>query len=481
MQAVRTWADSFGLVFQEASQNLPGSSPTDQSQLLILLQTWARFMPTWLHASATALSIEKGVSKAESIGLAAKEIWVKLQTLISEALPRVAENATLAAAALCGSLHGNASSDLAGSVTSFLVKRLSEADGREWAERTTAVALGSAAASLPVTERERRGLAVEGLLRVYQRGESSGSARFAAGLALGLVGQSLGRRSAEESDDVMVTSASDVAPPRGRDSALVRRILGAFLAAILGGAGGEAVCPIVEQLAATWQVDALPHQRGGIADEWASVGAIAGLSQICAGGHLPALLSNPGSITGCLNLLKNLADIDRFKKGETSEPVLIAALLALPVLIPLGHRLELVSTSQAEQQLESLAGLLQNPAQTPPAVYAAAALSAGALLDSLLADGCPLSVSTIDQVFNPLGSPSGESSQGVAYRVGLLLGLANALGAGFGVSGRRDGTESRQGGRILDDEGRVAQAREAVQRLAKCVKEDSVSFPQSPV
>lgn len=407
--------------------------------------------------------------------LAAKEIWVKLQTLISEALPRVAENATLAAGALCGTFHGNASSDLAGSVTSFLVKRLAEADGREWAERSTAVALGSAAASLPITERERRGLAVEGLLRV-ERGESSGSARFAAGLALGLVGQSLGCRSAEESDHVMVTSAFDVAPARGGDSALVRRILGAFLASILGGADGEAVRPTVKQLAATWQVDALPHQREGIADEWAAAGAIAGLSQLCSGGHLPALFSNPGSISGCLNLLENLAEIGRFRKGETSEAVLTAAFLALPVLIPLGHRLELVSTSQAEQLLENLAGLLQTPAQTPQGVYAAAALSAGALLDSLLADGCPLSVSTIDRVLNLLSSPSGESSQGVAYRVGLLLGLANALGAGFGVSGRRDGSESRQGGRILDDEGRVAQAREAVQRLAKCVKEDSVSF-----
>ncbi|GAQ88025.1 ARM repeat superfamily protein [Klebsormidium nitens] len=461
-EAVRNWAAGFAQVFQEASQSLPGSSPTDQTQLLTSLSTWSRFIPTWLQALALALSVENDVSKAEGVGLAAKEIWSTIQALITEGIPRAAENATLAAAGLCSALHGNASGNLAVSVTSFLAKRLGQVAGHDWAERATAVALGAATGSLPITAREQKGLAVEALLGVYLSDDVSSGALFAAGLALGLVAQSLSHRGADEP-----TLAADVTSQTGGESVLVKRILRSFSTALWSGVGNETAREIVRRLAATWQVEVVPRQQ---VDEWAATGAIAGLSQMCSRGRLPGVLSNPGSISGLLNLVDNLTGADRTQSGGSADPVLIAALLALPVLTPLAHRLELVSSSKAEQRLERLSVILQQPSEYTGAIFPAAALSGGSLLDSLLSDGCPLSTATVDKMLDSLDLSSGGSGSGGAYRVGSLLGLANALGAGFGGLGTR--TAAAGSGRVLDDERRVAQARAVVQKMIKAVKED---------
>lgn len=469
MQAVRTWAAGFAQLFQEASQSLPGSSPTDQTQLLTALSTWSRFVPTWLQALALALSVENDVSKAEGVGLAAKRIWSTIQTVITEGIPRAAENATLAAAGLCGALHGNASGDLAVSVTSFLAKRLGQVAGHDWAERATAVALGAATGSLPITAREQKRVAAEALLGVYSSGDVSSGTRFAAGLALGLAAQSLAHRGGDET----TTSTADVTSQTGGEPVLVKRILSAFSAALWSGVGNETARGIVQRLAATWQVEVAPRQLGGSADEWAAAGAIAGLSQMCFGGRLPGVLSNPGSVSGLLDLVDNLTGADRTQSGGSADPVLISALLALPVLTPLGHRLELVSTSEAERRLDRLSDILQHTKASGP-IFAAAALSGGSLLDSLLADGCPLSAAVVDKLLDSLGFLSAGSGPGAAYRVGSLLGLANALGAGVGGFGKR--VAATGAGRVLDDEGRVAQARELVQKLIKSVKEDPVSF-----
>ncbi|KAL2649838.1 hypothetical protein R1flu_017966 [Riccia fluitans] len=449
-KALKAWQATHERIFLETAEHLQLNR--NLIVAILAVHSWCSFISRWLPSLSLVYEAENPTSTSEeNTEKAAKYLMKMFRTSCEEGVPRVAESATLALAALCKVLPVS-SHGIAQEISMFLEARLLQ-DGHEHMQWSATLALGVVATCLHATDWKRKSEVVHILLK-HAGASDRGIIRGACGLALGLISQGLLRgdggshslaglagvsrqRELEMLVHIvlnLVQLISEACPP-------ARSPLGSFLSLLRS----EVIAK--ERLSSNFTPEKGPKLEGD--DFWAVVGlvwglgsSVTGLEQLCC----PSLVS---ALTGLMiswvsgfyeDEQKEFGSVKSLDQKSISESSLAAgACLALATCVSVSSRLEILpeDVNSILQKVHCLVQFVTDPEKSavseswPSPLFAALNIGAGNVVATFLQDGShSLQLESIKSLLSCMQLCVRDARLGTWSQLGAAVGIANVLGAG---------------------------------------------------
>ncbi|CAK9278843.1 unnamed protein product [Sphagnum jensenii] len=450
-KALVKWDADYESVFQECAEELNVSG--NLVLAMILLQSWSLFFPRWLNAKLAVMeSLPLSNGNPDLLNRVAMEIYSLVKKTAEDEISRVADNGTLALAALCKALPPMLHSVMA-VVGNHLEAQLLLQDGHEHRQWSAALALGVLASCLHATDFHRK-LEISHRLMVHARTTDRGTVLGACGVGLGIICQSLLLTNVTGETLEGLTKID-----KNQEVDLLLQIVSSLIHLTMQ------VCPrAADQLRALaestllsgvkfWVGDGLNknHWQKEDDDMWGVCGLVWGL-----GSAVTAL-----ERAQCIPLVLNIANLMiswlpeeipsfhkslRMKTAAFSEAMSLAtgAVLVLPTCVEVCLRLELLEEADVSSILQRLCAFVdkginnkvveKGTTKIPGLATAAACVGAGNLLAVVLEErgiGSGHDNEVISSLLNVLNTAGSGALQTVSGgRLCAMMGIANALGAG---------------------------------------------------
>ncbi|BFI25408.1 hypothetical protein MPTK2_1g20850 [Marchantia polymorpha subsp. ruderalis] len=452
-KAVNIWQATHEKVFMETAEHLQLNS--NLIVAVLALQSWCSFVSRWLYMMNAVYEAESpSLGSEENLLKAAKYLVKIFRTSCEEGIPRVAESATLALAALCKVLPA-LSHGIAQEISVFLESRLLQ-DGHEHMQWSATLALGIVATCLHATDWKRKSEVIQILLK-YAGASDRGIVRGACGLALGFICQGLLRG---ENGSKSLAGLAGVSRQREME-ALVQIVLSLVqltsetcplaepsLSNFLGLLRSEVIAK--ERLTKTFTPEEGPKLEED--DFWAVVGlvwglgsSVTGLEQLCC----PLLVSSLTEvIISWISICateksEEMGSIQGLEQRNVSKSFLAAgACLALPTCLNVSSRLEILTekVDSILQKIQSLIQVATKPENSaileswPSPLFAALYIGAGNAFATCLQDGShSLRLESLESLVSCLQEGVKEPKFGSLAQLGATIGISNVLGGGVAL------------------------------------------------
>ncbi|KAL3702297.1 hypothetical protein R1sor_020319 [Riccia sorocarpa] len=453
-KALKTWQSTHERIFVETAEHL--QLHRNLIVAMLALQSWCSFISRWLQSLVSVYETENPTStEDENTEKAANYLMKMFRTSCEEGVPRVAESATLALAALCKVLPVS-SHGIAQDISMFLESRLLQ-DGHEHMQWSSTLALGVVATCLHATDWKHKSEVVNILLK-HAGASDRGIVRGACGLALGLVSQGLLRG---EGGSHSLAGLAGVS--RQRELEMLVHIVLSLVQLIsetcpparssLGSFSNLLRSEVIAKERLTNVITLEEGPRLEEDDVWAVVGlvwgfgsSVTGLEQLCC----PSLVS---ALTGLMiswvsrfpEEVQSKSNSDKSVSQDiVSESLLAAgASLALATCVSISSRLEILpdDVNSIVDKVLFLVQDLTDPDKSavseglPSPFFAALNIGAGNLVATCLEDGShSLQLESIDRLFSCMQIGMRDARLGTWSQFGAAVGIANILGAGAAMA-----------------------------------------------
>ncbi|KAL6551467.1 hypothetical protein OROGR_007621 [Orobanche gracilis] len=416
--------------YEDAAVEISASLHLSKNLFLALLslQSWKTFMQRWYRSVLEANVHGTGSDK---ILKAANGILKTLTRLAEAAIPRAAENLTLALGAFCLVLP--ASAHLVKSMASkFLLKWLSQYE-HEYRQWSAAISLGSISSCLHVTDHEQKFKNISALIEVASFSKST-LVKGACGVGLGFSCQDLLTRVDSGSNNQSGKETYNM-----QETELLRKIIRTLIEMIyqLGGSSDDILKKLKEYFSLetddfSTEVKFLSEDIDHLGeDAFAVAGPLIGL------GNSLGAIYRAGAYDAVL-LLKDLA-ISWIPDINDTCFLSLGACLALPTIVSFCLRVEMIDDTELGRIMSGFTQLISKLSSVErsdtfhQSLLVASCAGAGSLLS--IVSNAGLNSFEVEDVKRLLAlfSRTYSSPYPPFVHLGGMLGGVNAMGAGAGT------------------------------------------------
>ncbi|CAM6092766.1 unnamed protein product [Calypogeia fissa] len=440
---VKVWQTNYEKIFLEVADQLHFGR--NLVVAMLSLQSWCSFVSRWLDAIFTRYETDSpNLGRNENLLKAAKYLSQIMKKSCEDGIPRVAESATLALAALCKVMPTQAHG-VAQDISMFLEKRLLQ-EGHEYMQWSATLALGVVATCLHETDWSRKHNIVQLLLK-HAGTSDRGIVRGACGLALGIISQSLLRQE---------SSFQSAGTARKREVELLVQIILSLVQ--LTSEASPKAAPALGKFLGLLRTEVIANERvttsplpqaGPRLEEdsfWAVVGLVWGLGSSVTGLYQLHCATLVSALTDLMiSWVSGYSDEHNDsthgkKKWDVLDFFLAAgACLALSTCLEVSARLELL-TQGVTVLLENAISLITNAVDPgnssgmehwKSSLICSLYVGSGNLLASVLQDGAQsIPLQLVQKILGHMEAGVESSDHNGWGQLGALIGIANSLGAG---------------------------------------------------
>ncbi|KAL2335728.1 hypothetical protein Fmac_016941 [Flemingia macrophylla] len=411
---------------------------------LMALQSWKGFMRRWMKSYTVSYDAKAQLSVLDKTSKAASDILKSMIAIADDAIPRAAENISLAIGALCVVLPPSVHT-VKSAASKFLLEWLlqHEHEHRQW---SAAISLGLISGCLHVTDHKQRYHNITGLLEVLFDSKSS-LVKGACGVGLGFSCQDLLTRT-ETVDSSTVMKETEKVP----ESDLLGRIVMAL--ATMLQQRTQCSSDVLDSLCSCFPLgsyDMSAKVYGQLSDNsedleediWGVAGLVLGLatsiSAIYRAGELKTVIKIKNLVISWLPNVHSLIESSTFHGKESEIVLALGSCIALPTIVAFCQRMELMDDVELDHILVGFKELISELIDVKKSsilhhsLLMGSCVGAGTVLSCILNEGVfSIEVERVKcllELFrkcylNPFPS---------LVHLGGMLGVVNAIGAGAGI------------------------------------------------